>query len=69
MATFLEDSKILLKSGSRFLVFHAQGDFVSGVQFDDSLLKEIDRLPASAVSFLQKSPSIIDGERKQIDYD
>lgn len=45
MSTFIEDSKILVKSGSRFLVFSSQGDFISGVHFNDDLLREIQKIP------------------------
>lgn len=64
MSTFLEDSKILVKSGSRFLVFTSQGDFFSGVHFDDNLLKEIDKRPRYQRNFYQRQSNIIDMEKK-----
>ena len=35
MSTFLDNGKILLKVGNRFLLFENDGEFVDEVEFDD----------------------------------
>jgi len=35
MSTFLEDGKILLKVGYRYMLFHNNGDFIDEIDFSD----------------------------------